>query len=150
MKRIVVLLGILALSVTGVAFGASKAKKTSGIAYAGITHSEGKDLYVSGDIKDKILGRGAIVYVTNVGNTSDPGTFKVTAKRVTIYTPKGSLSGTGSALQTFNQDGTTNVHDGVFSLTKGTGKLKGHSLKGKFAGPQKDGVYQFSYTGTYK
>jgi hypothetical protein len=150
MKRIVVLLSILALSLTGVAFGSAKAKKTSGVAYAGVTHTEGKDLYVSGDLKDKVLGRGAIVYVTNVSTTSASGTFKVTAKRVTIYMPGGSLTGTGSALQTFNDDGTTNVHDGVFNLTKGAGKLKGHSLKGTFSGPQEKGVYKFTYSGTYK
>ena len=150
MKRLLVVLSIIALSVSGVAFGASKARKTHGVAYVGVTHAEGGDGYVAGDINDKILGRGAIVYVIKVTTGQQQGTLAVTAKRVTIYTPKGSLSGTGSATQTFNDDGTADVSDGKFKLTKGTGKLKGHSLKGTFSGPYKDGVYTFSYKGTFK
>jgi len=105
---------------------------------------------VSRDFKDKILGRGAIVYVTTVDASTEPGSFLVEARKITIYTRKGTLTGSGEAIQTYNPDGTTSVADGTFSLTKGTGKYKGHQLKGEFEGPQVDGVYQFSYTGRYK
>lgn len=130
--------------------GATKGKKDSGVAYAGVTHVEGDDLYVSGDIKDKILGRGAIVYITRVSAGQQQGTYEVKARKITIYTPKGTLTGSGSGLQTFHEDGSSEVSDGKFSLTKGTGKLKGHTYKGTFSGPLKDGVYTFTYSGTFK
>lgn len=150
MKRLVVLLSILALSVTGVALGATGGKKTSGVAYLTPTHVVNGDLFVSGDVKDKLLGQGALVYLVRANPSSTPGTFNITAKKVTLYTPKGSLSGTGSGVQVVHDDGSVEVRDGKVSLTKGTGKLRGHSFRAKFAGPQKDGVYKFSYTGTYK
>lgn len=153
MRKLLLLLTTIALAAAGaaIATGATSGRPTSGVAYAGITHSEGKDLYVSGDIKDKILGRGAIVYVTKVTGSDKPGTLKVTAKKVTIFTPAGSLSGSGSALQTISADGKkTTVHDGVVTLNKGTGALKGHTLSATFGGPLKDGVYTFKYKGTYK
>src|SRR3954469_10071555 len=81
-------------------------KKTSGVVYASANHAEGSDLYVSGDFNDKVLGRGAIVYVTRVSGTDQPGTVHVTAHKITLYTTKGSLSGPGAADQTFNPDGT--------------------------------------------
>jgi hypothetical protein len=150
MKKLLILISILALGVSGVAFGATAARKTSGVAYASATHAEGQDLYVSGDIKDKILGRGAIVYVTNVTPAQQPGSYNVAAKRVTIYTPRGTLSGTGSGVQTFHEDGSVEVTNGKVSLTRGTGRLKGHSLKATFSGPQENGVYKFTYSGTYR
>lgn len=150
MKRLLILISIMALAVSGVAIAATKGKPTSGVAYASVTHAEGNDLYVSGDIKDKILGRGAIVYVTTVTSGAQPGTYNIKAKRVTIYTPKGTLSGTGSGVETIHEDGSVDVADGHVKLAKGTGKLKGHSLKADFSGPQTNGVYKFSYTGTYK
>ena len=140
----------MALSVTGVAIGATKGKKTSGVAYAGITHVEGKDVYVSGDFKDKLLGRGAIVYVTRVSAGNQPGTYTVNAKRITIFTTKGTLFGTGSGVETIHDDGSADVSDGKFNLTKGTGAYKGHTFKGTFSGPQKNGVYKFSYKAVYK
>lgn len=130
--------------------GTSPQQKTSGIAYVGVTHNEGSDLYVSGDIKDKLLGRGAIVYVTKLSTGPAPSSVLVKAKRITIYTKRGSLSGTGQATQVFNPDGSSDVQDGTFSLTKGTGAYAGHSMKGTFSGPFSDGVYTFSYKGVYK
>ena len=153
MKKLLVVLSILALSVSGVAMaaGKNKAKPTSGVAYAGVTHAEGKDLYVSGDFVDKVLGHGGIVYVTNVSNGEEQGEFKVDARKITIYTLKGSLTGKGSATQVIHDDGTVEVKDGVFTLNKGTGKYKGHTFKGTFAGPQSaQGLYTFNYKGTYK
>jgi len=149
MRKLLLLIVVFTVGVSTVAV-AAPSQKTSGTVYAGVTHAEGDDLYVSGDFKDKILGRGAIVYVTTVDASTEPGSFLVEARKITIYTRKGTLTGSGEAIQTYNPDGTTSVADGTFSLTKGTGAYKGHELKGKFEGPQVDGVYQFSYTGRYK
>jgi hypothetical protein len=74
----------------------------------------------------------------------------VSAKKITLYTTKGSLVGKGSATQVFNQDGSSEVKDGTFSLTKGTGAFKGHTFKGTFSGPYNSGVYTFNYKATLK
>src|SRR4051812_30195988 len=78
----------------------------SGTAWVSPNHPAGGLLIVSGDIKDKRLGNGAIVYRVKASPAA-AGTFKVTSKSVTIYTPKGALSGTGSATQTVAADGTS-------------------------------------------
>ena len=148
LRALVLLALVLALSAAAAV--AATAKKTSGTAWVGVTHQEGQTLWVAGDIKDKLLGRGAIVYQTTVGAGSQTGEFTVTAKKVTVYYRNGTLSGTGKATQVVAPDGTTTVKDGTVSLTKGTGKLKGHKLTATFSGPLKDGVYTFTYTGTYK
>ena len=140
---------LLALLVSGVALGAAP-RKGSGVVYASVTHAEGKDLYVSGDFTDKILGRGAIVYITNVSNGPQQGSVLVKAKKITIYTARGTLTGTGSATQTTAADNKVTVSDGQFSLTKGTGDLKGRTYTGTFSGDQTNGVYKFTYTGTYR
>ena len=148
-RKLLVLGAVFVVTVAGVAL-AKPARDTSGVVYAGFTHIEGSDVYVSGDFKDKILGRGAIVYVTQVQTGPEVGTVLVEARKITIYTKRGSLSGSGQATQTIYADGNGAVTDGTFKLTKGTGKLKGHKLKGTFEGPFEDGVYTFDYTGTYK
>lgn len=146
------LAAVLCLGASSVALAAtaSKTRKTTGIIYAGVTHSEGTDLYVAGEFKDRILGRGAIVYITRVSAGPDVGSFLVKARKITIYTTAGSLSGTGQATQTTTADGKATITDGSFKLTKGTGKLKAHRLSGTFSGSLADGVYTFKYTGTYK
>jgi hypothetical protein len=149
MKRLIALTLATAVGATGIA-SAAAAKKTSGTAWVGVTHAEGTTLYVAGDLKDKLLGRGTIVYVTKVRSGQQPGTFHITATRVTISTTKGSLTGTGKGTQVVAQDGSVNVTDGSFSLTKGTGAYKGHTFKGTFSGPLKDGVYTFKYKATYR
>jgi hypothetical protein len=106
---------------------------------------------VSGDFVDKVLGHGAIVYVTNVSNGQQSGEFLVNARRITIYTTKGTLTGKGSATQVIHDDGSVDVKDGKFTLNKGTGKYKGLVFKGTFAGPQSaQGLYTFTYSGTIK
>jgi hypothetical protein len=149
MKRLF-LLAAAVLCLTAASVAQAATKKDSGTAWVGVTHSEGSDLYVGGDIKDKILGRGAIVYVTALTSGPEPSTVVISAKKITVYTPKGTLVGTGKATQTNNPDGTATLSDGTFNLTKGTGKLKGHKLKGTFTGTFTDGVYTLSYSGTYK
>ena len=65
-RKVVFLVALLVagISVVATAESAKKAETTSGVIYAGVTHQEGDDLYVAGDFKDELLGRGAIVYVT--------------------------------------------------------------------------------------
>ena len=139
----------LILAISAVAF-AAQGQKTSGVVYAGITHQDGNDLIVAGDINDKLLGKGAIIYLTQP-SAGDAGTIHVEASSIIIYTTKGSLTGKGQATQVINDDGSVEVKDGVFNLNKGTGKYKGRSLKGTFAGPQNsNGLYTFSYKATYR
>jgi hypothetical protein len=155
MKKLIAVLAVMALALSGIAVAGArgtkaKPKATSGVAYAGVTHAEGDDLYVSGDFVDKLLGHGGIVYVTKVTSGEAEGEFKVNAKRITLYTTKGSLTGKGSATQVI-KDGKSDVKDGKFNLTKGTGKYKGHTLKGTFSGPQSaQGLYTFTYKATYR
>lgn len=143
-RKLLLVLAILVLGVSAVAV-AKPARDTSGVVYAGVTHAEGSDLYVAGDLKDKILGRGAIIYVTQVTAGPEPASALIEAKRITIYTKRGSLSGKGQATQTGDL-----VTDGSFKLKKGTGAYKGHKLTGTFDGSYADGVYTFNYTGRYK
>ena len=144
------LVAAVAVGVPAVA-GAKPAKSTSGVIYASANHHEGTDLYVSGDLKDKLLGRGAIVYVVQAESGPTPGSVLVKADKITIFTTKGSLTGTGQAIQTFNPDGTATISDGTFKLTKGTGAYKGHKLTGTFTGTfGTDFIYTFNYTGKYK
>jgi hypothetical protein len=156
MKKLLAVLSIMALALAGATVAGAKssrakAKATTGVAYASVTHAEGKDLYVSGDFVDKVLGHGGIVYVTNVTSGEQQGEYKVSAKRITIYTTKGSLTGKGAATQKINSDGTSDVTDGTFLLTKGTGKYKGKTFKGTFSGKQaSSGLYTFNYKATLK
>ena len=149
MRKLMFLSMVLAVSITAVA-SAAKSQKTSGVAYVGVTHAEGSDLYVSGDFKDDLLGRGAIVYVTQVSSGPEPDSVLIEARQITIYTKKGSLTGDGEAVQTTSPDGTSTISDGNFNLTKGTGAYKGHSLKGTLDGTFEDGVYTFNYDARYK
>ena len=143
------LVAVAVVGVPGLAV-AKPARSTSGVIYASANHVEGSDLYVSGDLKDKLLGRGAIVYVVQAESGPTPGSVLVKADKITIYTTKGSLTGTGQAIQTFNSDGTSTISDGTYKLTKGTGAYKGHKLSGAFTGTFTEGVYTFNYTGKYK
>jgi len=151
MKRSVALAVLLLLAAAGLASGASGARKTSGTVWASGNHVDGKDLYLSGDFKDKLLGRGAIVYVTQPSAGEQEGTVEVKARRITVYTTKGTLSGTGAALQSAQApDGSATVSDGTFKLTKGTGAYKGHTLKGTLSGTFSDGIYVFKYKATFR
>src|SRR3982750_4687814 len=134
MKLLAGVLTVVALACTGVSFAATaaKTKKTSGVAYVSATHVVGKTLFVSGDFKDRLLGQGGIVYQTTVSAGNDPGTVLVTAKKITIFTAKGSLTGAGKGTQVTAQDGSVSVTGGTFKLNKGTGAYKGHALTGKF------------------
>jgi hypothetical protein len=151
--RIAALIAVVALCASAVALASSpkpRAQATSGVAYAGVTHSEGSNLFVAGEFKDKVLGRGAIVYITQVTGGDQPSTVHVNASKITVYTTKGSFTGKGEADQTFNSDGTSTISNGTFDLPKGTGAYAGKSFNGKFDGTFTDGVYTFNYTAKIK
>ena len=149
MWKLWLLMAAVVVGVSGLAV-AGQGQRTSGVAYVGVTHTEGSDVYVSGDFKDRLLGRGAIVYVTRLASGDQPATVRINVRRATIYTKRGSLSGTGQALQTFNPDGTGTISDGSFRLTKGTGAYRGHSLIGTLRGTYEEGVYTFHYRARYR
>jgi hypothetical protein len=128
---------------------AAAGRPDSGTAWVSATHIDGSLIWLSGDVSDKILGRAAIVYQTTVQPATTPGTVKVNARSVTLYTKNGSLTGTGSGAETTDAQGTTTISDGQLKLTRGTGKLAGHSLKGTFTGTFTNGIYTFTYTATY-
>jgi hypothetical protein len=147
-KSLAAAVAVLALGASGLAAAATNGEPTHGVAWVGVTHTEGKDVYISGDFKDSKFGRGAIVYITRVGGSSKPGTIHVTASKVTLFTPSGSLQGTGAADEVVTSASVT-VKSGTFFLTKGTGAYKGHTFKGTFSGPEKQGVYTFTYDAVY-
>ena len=147
--RVIATVAMLAVGVSGVAAAATKREQTHGVAWVTITHTAGQNHYIGGDFKDSKLGRGAIVYVSRVSATSTPGTFHVTAIKVTVYTTSGSLQGTGAADEVITPS-SARVTNGTFYLTKGTGAYKGHTFKGTFGGPQKQGVYTFTYKAVYR
>jgi hypothetical protein len=147
LKALAVLAFVLGLTTVAVA---TTSKPTNGTAWVGATHQDGNTVHVAGDIRDKVLGRGAIVFRTEFLQTATPGTFQVTARKLTIYTSKGTLVGTAKATQIVAADGSTRIDNGTASLTKGTGELKGHKLNVTFSGPVKDGVITLSYSGTYR
>ena len=151
MKRFCAVLTVLAVAVpTAALAGQSRqARQTSGVVYASVTHTEGRDVYVSGDFRDRVLGRGAIVYVTNVGDPNQQGTVEITARRLTIYTTNGSIRGTGKANQT-TQGTNVTVTDGTYRLTRGTGAYRGMRFTGTFTGQLTNGVYRFEYRGTIR
>jgi len=150
MRKLLLAAGaVLVVGASGVAVAATTGAHTHGVAYVGLTHTEGKNLYISGDFKDSLLGRGAIVYLTRVGGSPTPGTVHVVSPQVTIYTRAGSLQGAGAADEVMTATSTT-VKNGTFFLTKGTGAYKGHTFKGTFSGPLSQGVFTFTYSAVYR
>jgi hypothetical protein len=139
-------IGLLSAFVAGAGAKTTAKKKDSGTAYASIVHTAGSTEYVAGYTFDKLFGRTATTYVTSA-SAGAAGTVKVTARRVTLYTAKGSLWGTGSATQNLVTGAITN---GKLNLIHGTGGLKGHTFKGTFTGNLTSGVYTFNYKGTYR
>ncbi len=158
-RKFLVLLLIFVVSASGVAFAArpqakSKSHQTSGDIYVSVIHSGAKGLfYADGDFKDRLLGRGAIIYRVGVSTGPEPASVLVKSPSVTIYTRMGSLTGKGQATQITTGTGDaakTTIKDGTFSLTRGTGAYKGSTLKGTFSGDLDGSVYHFRYEGTYR
>jgi len=123
----------------------------SGTAYISIVHQQGSSLYAAGYNVDKLFGATAVTYVVAVG-PSTPGTFKIKAKAVTLYTRDGALTGTGSATQFTTPSGAETVRDGKLSLTHGTGGQAHHTVTATFSGTYdpKAGAYTFHYKGIYR
>lgn len=141
-------IGLLSAFVAGAGAKTNTAKNDSGTAYAAITRTVGNKEYVAGFTTDKLFGNAATTYVTTV-TTGTTGAAKVTAKPVTLFTSKGSLTGVGTATLNLATGAITN---GKLILTKGTGALKGHSFKGTFTGTSNiaKGTFVFHYKGLYR
>ena len=139
-------IGLLSAFVAGAGAKTTK-KKDSGTAYAAIVHTSGSTQDIAGYTVDKLFGRTATTYLTTVSNATT-GTLNVTAKRVTLYTPTGTLFGTATATENVVTGAITN---GKLLLTHGTGAQKGHSFKGTFTGngDLAKGSFTFNYKGTY-
>ncbi len=75
----------------------------------------------------------------------------MSANPVTIFTKTGALSGTGTATEIVNSNGTA-TFTSKLRLTKGSGGQKGHSFVGTFTGTAASptGPYTFHDKGTYK
>lgn len=148
---------IAAVGVAGSALGAAAGgTPTSGTAYVGQVPKPSSLVYDSGFTYDKVLGPGAITFVIKALPGSAAGTIAVKAQVVTIWTPNGSLSGTGSALLTITnkpKPGDASLSNGKLLLNRGTGGLTGHSLRGTFTGTGNVNLpnqYVFTYKGVYR
>ena len=153
LRKLLAVLTVLVLSATGVALAAKRKPrpvKTSGTAYAVLTHQTGGFSYLAGDAQDKKLGAGALVYKTKIGAGSQPGTVHVDAKKITFFASKGSFVGTGSADQTAGPNNTSVLKNGKFNLTRGTGAYKGKTLKGTFSGTFNGNAYKYTYKATIR
>jgi hypothetical protein len=132
---------------------------TSGTAYVAQAPKPSSSLvYDAGFIHDKVLGSGAVTFVTKA-MASSSGAITIKSKPVTIYTPSGSLSGTASGVLTVTNKpspGDATVTDGKLLLNHGTGRLSGHSLRATFSGTGNIGgsnvpdFYTFRYKGVYR
>lgn len=140
-----------AIALGATAVGArSVARRDSGVIYATIVHQAAGLEYAAGYANDKLFGPIAVTYVVKIG-PGKPGTFLIKAKRVTLYTARGSISGTGSGIQTPTPNNIF-VSDGKMSLTRGAGNQAGHSFTGTFSGPYDNTTmaYTFHYKGVYR
>jgi hypothetical protein len=147
------LLAVCATLVIGAgAVGARSAGRAdSGTAYVANTPKPGGLVYAAGYNQDKILGNGAILYVIKA-TPNTPGTLKVTARSVALYTNRGSLTGTATATLTVGTSGSAVISAGKLHLTKGFGTQKGHSMEATFTGTGSVSAlaFVFHYKGTYK
>jgi hypothetical protein len=150
---------IACLGLTGSAIGASgRGKPTSGTVYVGEAPKPGSLVYDAGFFYDKVLGPGAVTFVTKA-LVSSRGAITIRSQPVRLYTPSGSLSGTGSGLLTITNKphpGDATVTNGKLLLNHGTGRLAGHSLRATFSGRGNIGgtrvpdSYTFRYKGVYR
>lgn len=130
-----------------------QARRTSGTVHASLIHpGPGGLYYADGDFQDSLLGRGAIIYRVRA-DMGPQNSVLVKSPSVTLYTRRGSMTGTAQAVQT-NQgtgpDAPAVISDGRFRLTRGTGAYRGHRYTGTFSGTLANGVYTFTYRGTYR
>lgn len=154
-RRILALVAVLALSVSGVALAAQgkkhkpKTVHTKSTIYAATLFTDKKKkLHAAGEFTDKVLGHGSIVYQTEIVPDT-AGNIVVNADHVVLFTSKGSLSGTAKVNLHQSADGTTATLDGgTFKFAHGTAGLKGWSEKGTFTGDLKNNVFKFNVKGT--
>lgn len=131
--------------------GSASGRADGGTAYVAVTHTAGGFEYAAGDGRDKLLGAGAVTYKIKILTTTKAGTYKVSAKPVTLYTATGSLTGSTMGLLTIGAKDAATVK-GTLKLTKGTGALAGHSWIGtvKGSGNVGTGIYVFKTKGVYR
>jgi hypothetical protein len=150
---------VVGLGAASSAIGAAGGgRPTRGTVYVAQAPKPGSLVYDSGFIDDKVLGPGAVTFVTKaLGSPS--GAITIKSKPVTLYTPSGSLSGTGSGVLTITNKpdpGDATVTNGKLVLNHGTGRLAGHSLRATFSGTGNVGstkvpdFYTFRYKGVYR
>ncbi|MEO8969660.1 MAG: hypothetical protein ABI355_18640 [Solirubrobacteraceae bacterium] len=145
---------LVALGVAVIGVGTVTAKSTGksdhGTSYVAVTHQVGSTFIAAGDVTDNVLGNGAVTYAIKAGTGTKPGTIKITAPRVTVFTSTGTLYGTAAGTETTQPDGSVKLA-GKLTLTHGTGAQKGHSLNDTFAGTGKTalGPFVFHTNGTY-
>jgi hypothetical protein len=140
--------GVLAVGAS--AASSSKGKADSGTSYSVVDLTRGGFEYASGYTFDKLFGPVAITYKLKLAPAT-PGTFKVTAKPVVLFTPTGSLSGSATATLTVDSKGNEKITGGKVKLTKGSGGQKGHQFTGTFIGTGTASTlsFKFTYHGTY-
>jgi hypothetical protein len=146
----------LLASTAAICVGASAASAKSGpityrgTSYISIVHQQGKWLYGAGYSVDKLFGTSTALYVVAIG-PEGPGAFFFRARRATIFTRDGSVSGTGSATEVVLPSGDSRIKNGKLSLTHGSGGLAGHRLTATFTGSYsaKTKIIIFHYRATY-
>ena len=149
---------LAAAGLAGSAIGASggAGRRTSGTAYLGQVPKPSPLIYDAGFNYDKVLGPGAVTFVIKALPGTAQGTIAVKARVVSLWTPKGSLSGTGSGTLTITNKpklGDANLSGGKLLLNHGTGSLAGHSVRGTFTGTgniEPPNQYVFHYKGVYR
>ncbi|MDQ6607868.1 MAG: hypothetical protein M3Z06_15145 [Actinomycetota bacterium] len=147
------LLATVGLTIVGVASVTAKGsvKADHGTSYVAVTHQVGSTYIAAGDATDNNLGKGAVSYTITAGTGTKPGTIKITARRVTVFSSTGSLYGTAAGTETTLASGAVTL-TGKLNLTHGTGGQKGHRLIATFTGTGKTplGPFVFHTKGTYK
>ena len=147
------LAAVAAITVGAASVGAKPAGKAErGTVYAATTHTVGGTQYIAGNGTDTVFGADAVTYTVKVASIpTNPGTFTLTVKPVTIWTAAGSLTGTAKATLKVGAMSAVTV-TGTIALTKGTGAMKGHSLTGTLTGTGSlsTSEYVFHTKGIYK
>lgn len=146
----VVVAAVSAIAVTsGTAATAGRTEKAT--SYVAVTHQVGSSYYAAGNTSDNILGNGAVTYTIKAGTGTKPGTIKITANRVTVFTTTGSLYGSAAGTETTSTAGSVTL-TGALTLVHGTGAQKGHSFVGHFTGTGKGplGPFVFHTSGKYR
>ena len=130
-----------AVVVGGSALAANKAKtKTVKIQGTIHAHATGDGSKIAGNVTDKHLGAGAIVY-------DMAGLGKASVAPFTSFTKNGSFAGKATSDNTLNPDGTLTIANCTIKITSGGGAYKGAKGSGTCAG---SGDAQGNDTITYK